>query len=385
MKGFSEGARRLSGQPAFKVLARARQMEREGRDILHFEIGEPDFDTPRHIKDACIRALNDGETDYVNSSGILGLREAIRDEIEQTRGFRPDLNQILVGPGANPIIYYVMACTVGPRKNVVVGSPGFMSYFANLDYTGFEGRFVVLKEENEFRMDPEDVCGAMDGETGLIIMNSPSNPCGSVMTKAEIERMAEIAEEKDVYLLTDEIYSKMTYDETHYTPSIRDECRERTILLDGFSKAYAMTGWRLGYAVGPAPLIEKMGLLLQTIISCTTNFIQYGGIAAIKGDQQCVADMMAEFRKRRDAIVSGLNSIANISCVNPQGAFYAFPNITKTGMTSQEFADYALDEMGIAILPGTGFGPGGEGYVRFSYASSVEDINEAIRRMRETL
>lgn len=385
MRGYSEGARRLTGQPAFKVLARARELERVGRDILHFEIGEPDFDTPQHIKDAAIQALLDGKTDYVNSWGILELREAICDEVERTRGFRPDVNQILVAPGANPIIYYAIACTIGHWQNLVLCDPGFMSYYAVLDYTGIERKRVLLKEENEFRMDPEDVNDAVDENTGLIIMNSPSNPCGSVMTKTEIERMAEIAEEKDVYLLTDEIYGKMTYDQEHFSPAARDECKERTIILDGFSKAYAMTGWRLGYAIGPADLIEKMGLLLQTIISCTTTFVQYGGIAALKGDQKCVSDMMDEFRKRRDAIVTGLNSLPNVSCVKPQGAFYAFPNITKTGMTSQEFANYALNEMGVAILPGTGFGPGGEGYVRFSYASSVEDINKAIERMREKL
>jgi len=385
MKGFSEESGRLTGQPAFKVLARARELERAGRDILHFEIGEPDFDTPQHIKDAAIKALMDGKTDYVNSWGVLGLREAICDEVERTRGFRPDVNQILVSPGANPIIYYVIACTIGHGQNLVLCDPGFMSYYAVLDYTGIKGKRVLLKEENEFRMDPEDVSDAVDDKTGLIIMNSPSNPCGSVMTKTEIDRMAEIAEEKDVYLLTDEIYGKMTYDQKHFSPAVRDECKERTIILDGFSKAYAMTGWRLGYAIGPADLIEKMGLLLQTIISCTTTFVQYGGIAALKGDQKCVSDMMAEFTKRREAIVTGLNSLPNISCVKPQGAFYAFPNITKTGMTSQEFANYALNEMGVAILPGTGFGPGGEGYVRFSYASSVEDINKAIERMREKL
>jgi aspartate/methionine/tyrosine aminotransferase len=385
MKGLSEGARRLTGQPAFKVLARAKKLERLGRDILHFEIGEPDFDTPRHIKEAAYQAMLDGKTNYVNSWGIPELKEAICDEVEMTRGFRPDLEQIMVAPGANPFIYYIMACTVGPKKNIVVGSPGFMSYFANLDYTGFEGRFVVLMEENEFRMNPEDMVKQMDENTSLIIMNSPSNPCGSVMTKTEIERMAEIAEEKDVYLMSDEIYSKMTYDQEFFSPATLDDCRARTILIDGFSKAYAMTGWRLGYAVGPAKLIDKMGLLLQTILSCTPPFIQYGGIAALKGDQKCVSDMMAEFRTRRDAIVAGLNSLPNISCVNPEGAFYAFPNITGTGMTSQEFADHLLDEMGIAVLPGTAFGPSGEGYVRFSYASSVEDINKAIERMREKL
>jgi len=385
MKSLSKGARGLTGQAAFNVLGRARELERQGKDILHFEIGEPDFDTPRHIKDAAIEALQDGKTCYVSSWGIPDLKEAICDEIEKTRGFRPDMDQVLVAPGANPLIHHAVACLVGSGHNLIVQDPGFMTYYSVINYTGYQAKRIQLKEENEFRMDPEDVNEAVDDDTGLIIMNSPSNPTGSVMTKSEIERMAEIAEEKDVYLLTDEIYSKMTYDEKHYTPSIRDECRDRTILLDGFSKAYAMTGWRLGYCVGPPEVIEKMGLLLQTIVSCTNTFIQYGGIAALKGPQENVRDMMAEFTKRREAIISGLNSLPNISCVKPRGAFYAFPNITKTGMTSQEFADFALDKMGIALLAGTAFGPGGEGYVRFSYASSVEDIDKAIERMRDGL
>ncbi len=382
MKGFSDGANRLVGQAAFNVLAKAKKLEKQGKHILHFEIGEPDFNTPEHISRAAMDAVRAGETHYVDSYGIPELREAICDEIEKTRGFRPDMDQILVSPGANPSIFFAAACLINPGQNMTLQDPGFLTYYSVLNYTGIRGNMVQLREENEFRMDPEDLLDVIDQDTRMILMNSPSNPTGGVMTKAEIERVGEIAEEQDLYLVSDEIYSKMTYDLQHYSPSVRDQCKERTIILDGFSKAYAMTGWRLGYAVGPAPVIKKMGLLLQTIVSCTPPFIQHGGIAALKGPQN-ITEWMKEFRERRDILVSGFNSIPNLSCMNPQGAFYAFPNITGTGMTSQEFADFAIEELGIALLPGTAFGPSGEGYVRLSYATAIEDIKMAIDRLKE--
>ncbi|MDO9537821.1 MAG: pyridoxal phosphate-dependent aminotransferase [Thermoplasmata archaeon] len=384
MRSLSKGAERLRGNAAFDVLARAKDLEKKGKKILHFEIGEPDFDTPRHISDAAVEALHQGKTHYVNSYGIPELRKAICDEVEKTRGFRPDMDQVLVTPGANPIIFFAASCLVEQSQNIALQDPGFLTYYSVLQYTGIKGNLVTLKEENEFRLDPEDLNQVIDDNTRLIVVNSPSNPTGGVMTKAEIERVAEIAEEKDLYLLSDEIYSKMTYDRPFHTPSIRDECKERTIILDGFSKAYAMTGWRLGYAVGPKKVIEKMGMLLQATVSCTPDFLQYGAIAALEGSQY-VDKMMAEFTERRNVLISGLNSIPSLSCVNPQGAFYAFPNITKTGMNSKEFADFALDELGIALLPGTAFGPGGEGYVRLSYATGIDKIKEAIERLKAGL
>lgn len=385
MRQFTDTAGRLSGQPAFKVLARAQELEKQGRDILHFEIGEPDFDTPTHIRNAAAAALEDGWTHYVNSMGIIELREAICDEFEMSKGFRPDPEQVVVTSGANPIIFYVLANLVGQGGEMIMQDPGFMTYYSVTNYLGIRTKRIQLHEENEFRMNPDDIRAAITPDTRLILMNSPSNPTGGVMTKSEIEEVASIAEEHDIYLLSDEIYGKMTYDLPHNSPSVRDACSERTIVLDGFSKAYAMTGWRLGFCVAPEPVAAKIGLLHQTIDSCTNAFIQMGGVAALKGPQNCVDEMMAEFRKRRDAIVSGLNSVNNISCVMPQGAFYAFPNIKNTGMTSDEFANFALDELGIALLAGTGFGPGGEGYVRLSYARSVETINRAIARMKDVL
>lgn len=384
MRSFSNAANRLGGNAAFDVLAKAKALEKQGRNILHFEIGEPDFDTPQHIGDAAVDALRRGKTHYVHSNGIPELREAICEEVEKTRGFRPDTEQVLVAPGANPLIYFAAACLVEQNQNIAVQDPGFLTYFSVLQFTGIKGHFVKLKEENEFRLDPDDLEEAVDENTRLMILNSPSNPTGGVMKKSEIERVAEIAEERDVYLLADEIYSKMTYDLPHHSAAIRDECKERTILLDGFSKAYAMTGWRLGWCVGPKDVILRMGRLLQATVSCTPDFLQYGGIAALKGPQ-LTDKMMEEFRKRRDVLISGLNSIPNLSCVNPQGAFYAFPNITRTGMTSAEFADFALQKAGIALLPGPAFGPSGEGFVRLSYATSIDHIKEAVERLKDAM
>ncbi|MFO7618963.1 MAG: pyridoxal phosphate-dependent aminotransferase [Thermoplasmata archaeon] len=384
MRSFTESAMRLRPNAAFEYLAMAKDLERQGKNILHFEIGEPNFDTPAHISDAAIAALRGGKTRYVKSSGIPELKDAICEEVERTRGFRPEPDQVLVAPGGNPLIYFLVTCVAEQGQNIALQDPGFLTYFSVLQCTGVKGNFVRLKEENEFRMDPEDLDRVIDDDTRLIILNSPSNPTGGVMKKSEIERVAEMAEEHDVYLLADEIYSKMTYDRPHHSAAVRDECKERTVLLDGFSKSYAMTGWRLGYAVGPKELIKKMTMVLEATVSCTPDFLQYGGIAALNGPQY-VKEMMNTFRQRRDLLIAGLNSIPKLSCVMPQGAFYAFPNITKTGMNSREFADFAINELGIALLPGTGFGPGGEGYIRLSYATSIETIKEAIDRLRAGL
>jgi aspartate/methionine/tyrosine aminotransferase len=382
---LAASAERMTGQAAFKTLARARELERKGVDVLHFEIGEPDGPSPPHVIEAAKRALDEEFTHYIASSGIPELKEAVCDEVEATRGFRPDVGQVLITPGANPIIYLAARALMEQDDEVILPDPGFMSYQSVFNYMGVRKRGVQLREENKFRMSPGDVWSAISPRTKLIVMNSPQNPTGSVMTGAEVEEMADIAEKTEAFLLSDEIYGKLTYDVKHHTPTVRDQCRERTILLDGFSKAYAMTGWRLGYCVGPKDVIEKMGLLLETTVSCTAGFVQKGGVAALKGPQGSVSEMRLQFRRRRDAIVSGLNSVPNVSCVVPEGAFYAFPNITKTDMTSEQFAEHLLNELGIAALPGTAFGPGGEGHVRFSYATSLDVINRAIARMREKL
>ncbi|MFH0816475.1 MAG: pyridoxal phosphate-dependent aminotransferase [Methanobacteriota archaeon] len=383
MLGTAKKAERLTGQAAFKTLARARELERKGVDVLHFEIGEPDGPSPPHVVEAAKKALDGEYTHYIASSGIPELREAVRDEVEAARGFRPDMDQVLITPGANPIIYFAASVLMEQDDEVILPDPGFMSYQSVFNYLGVPKRGIRLREDNKFRMSPADVEAAISPKTKLIVMNSPQNPTGSVMTGAEVEEMADIAERSGSYLLSDEIYGKLTYGVKHHSPAARDECKERTILLDGFSKAYAMTGWRLGYCVGPRDVIAKMALLLETTVSCTTSFVQKGGVAALKGPQDSVRAMRDQFRERRDAIVAGLNSVPNVSCIVPDGAFYAFPNITKTGMTSEQFSEHLLNDLGIAALPGTAFGPGGEGYVRFSYATSLESIEKAIGRMKK--
>lgn len=382
---LSSTAKALLGQAAFKVLAKAKELERQGKSILHFEIGEPDFDTPWNIKNAAIEAIKKGETNYVNAAGVVELHEAISEEIEKTRGFKPSVNQILVAPGANPMIYFALACVADKGDEILMSDPGFPSYLAAAAALGLKPVYVPLKEENGFRMYPDDVAELMTPKTRMIIMNSPQNPTGAVMTEDEVKGLSDIAEDKKVYLFSDEIYSKLIYDVEHHTPAVRDGCNERTLLVDGFSKAYAMTGWRLGYCVGPKELISKMELLLQTIVSCVPPFVQYGGVEALKGSQDFVYSMREEYRRRRDVVVPRINRIRGFSCVYPQGAFYVFPNIRKTGMRSDELADYLLEKAGVAVLPGTAFGPNGEGYLRFSYATSLEVIKEAFERITKLM
>lgn len=388
MKKISDSAHRLEGQRMFQILAVARELERQGKEILHFELGDPDFDTPKNIVQAVIESLNDGETHYVPSSGLFEFKKAAAEVTLKSRGFEPDLGQLLVCPGANVQIYYAAACAVNPGEEVIVPDPGFVSYFSILKFLGIKIVRVPLYEKNEFRLNPDDVQRAITDKTRMIIMNSPSNPTGAVMTEGEVRRMYEIAEKYDVYLLSDEIYARMLYrdaDTSHCSPSKFDHCMERTIVVNGFSKSYAMTGWRLGVVTGPAELINKMGLLLETTTSCVSPFIQKAGIEALKGSQGPIINMVEEFRKRRDIMVEGLNSLPGVTCLKPRGAFYVFPNITKTGLTSEEFADVMLNQAGVALAPGPIFGDYAQGYVRFCYANSIENINKAIDGMKKVL
>lgn len=388
MKKLSDAAHKLEGQKMFQILALARELERQGKEILHFELGDPDFNTPENIVEAAIKALKNGDTHYVPSSGLLELKKAAADVTVRSRGFRPEPEQLLVCPGANVMIYYAAACVVNPGEEVIVPDPGFVSYFSILKFLGIKIVRVHLREENEFRLNPDDVQKAITPKTRMIIMNSPSNPTGAVMTEDEVKEIYEIAKKHDVYLLSDEIYARMIYKDAgtgHYSPSRYDHCKERTILVNGFSKSYAMTGWRLGVATGPAEVISKMGLLLETTTSCVSPFIQRAGIEALKGNQEPIIKMVEEFRKRRDTIVEGLNSLPGVTCLKPQGAFYVFPNIKRTGLTSEEFAELMLSQAGVALAPGPIFGEYAEGYVRLCYANSIETINKAIERMKVVL
>lgn len=387
MKHLSRAALNVEGQPMFKVLDRVQKLERAGRNILHFELGEPNYDTPKNIVDAACRALRKGDTHYSNSMGVYAFREAIQEATQMSRGFRPDIEQVLVTPGANAIIYLAVSCLVDPGEEVIVPDPGFPTYYSAIKYCGATPITVPLHQKNKFRLDPADLRRSITEKTRLIIINSPSNPTGGLMRPDEIDEVARIAEEFDLYLLSDEIYARMIFKNSgvFHTPAARDKCKERTIIINGFSKAFAMTGWRLGVAIGPENVIEKMGLVTQTIVSCVPPFIQRAGIEAIQGDQSEVVAMLAEYQKRCDFMVDGLNKIDGISCVKPSGALYAFPDISGTGMSSDEFALFALEEASIALLPGNNFGPNGEGFVRMCYVNSMENIDKAIDRLSAAL
>ncbi len=388
MKYLSENSKKLSGQPMFSILAKANELERQGRSILHFELGDPDFNTPINIVNAVKDSLAKGETHYTNSKGLMEFRIAAADATERSRKFRPLIEQVLVCPGANSSIFYAIGCTINSGDEVIISNPCFPTYISAINFFGGKPVKVKLKEENEFRLDPADLEKAITSKTRLIIINSPQNPTGSVLTEEELKSIYEIAEKYDVYLLSDEIYARMIYHdtETHFcSPSKYDECKKRVIVANGFSKSFAMTGWRLGIAIGPVELIEKMGLLLETSVSCVSPFIQKAGIEALKGDQKPIENMMQEFRERREIIVDGLNSLPGIKCLKPNGAFYVFPNITKTRLSDKEFCDLMLEQAGVACAPGSIFGEEYNNYVRFCYASSKKDILEGIERMRKVL
>jgi aspartate/methionine/tyrosine aminotransferase len=383
---LSEAAYRIEGQPMFKALDKVQRLEQRGEDIVHFEIGDPDFDTPRHIIEAAYSSMNDGETHYTSSMGLHDMRVAASQATSFSRKFAPSLDQVLVTPGANIIIYLAVKCLVNPGEEVIFPDPGFPTYYSAIRLSGAKPVRAPLREENAFRMNPRDIEAAVTEKTRLIIINSPSNPTGSVMTPAEIDEVYRIAESRGIHLLSDEIYSRMIYGDTRFhSPSFNDRCERITIVANGFSKAFAMTGWRLGVAIGPKEIIEKMGLLVQTLCSCVPPFVQRAGIAALKGDQSEIRRMMEICRERRDLLVEGLNRIRGIRCLLNEGAFYVFPNIRGTGMTSEEFADFMLDKGKVALLPGTNFGEFGQGYVRLTYATGIDRIKEGILRIEKGL
>jgi aspartate/methionine/tyrosine aminotransferase len=384
---LSHIADNIGGQPMFQMLAKVQELERSGKEILHFELGEPDFDTPSNITDAACQSLRAGNTHYVNSGGISEFKEVVQEATFRTRKFKPDLDQILITPGANSIIYFAIKCIVNAGEEVIVPNPGFPTYFSAIKACGAKVVNVALDEANNFRLDPSDLEKAITVKTKLIIINSPSNPTGAMMTPEEIEEVYKIAAKHNIFLLSDEIYARLVFSSEYKfsSPAIFDQCRERTIIVNGFSKAFAMTGWRLGVAIGPNFLIKKMALLLETIVSCVPPFIQVAGIEAIKGKQDSVVAMKEEYAKRAEILVDGLNSIDGIRCVKPSGAIYAFANITGTGMTSEEFAEFALHEAGVALLPGTNFGEYGEGFVRMCYVNSVDKIERAVANMKAAL
>jgi aspartate/methionine/tyrosine aminotransferase len=376
----------LGTETAFEVLARAKALERQGKNIIHLEIGEPDFDTPQNIKEAAVKALYAGYTHYVPAAGIPELREAIAEYISKTREIPVDPEEVVVTPGAKPIIFFTILACVNPGEEVLYPNPGFPIYESVIKFVGAKPVPIPLKEENDFRIDHEYVKEKITEKTKMIILNSPENPTGGVLTRDDLKLIADcIAERDDLIVLSDEIYSRIIYEGSHESIASLPGMKEKTVILDGFSKTYAMTGWRLGYGVMRKDLAEKITQLMINSNSCTCAFIQMAGIEALKGPQDSVDRMVAEFRKRREIIVEGLNRIKGVTCKKPKGAFYVFPNITGTGMRSKELSDYLLNEVGVAVLPGTSFGKYGEGYLRISFANSVENIKEALRRIEAAL
>lgn len=383
MKSLSYASKNIDGQPMFKYLDRAKELERQGKHLVHMEIGDPDFTTPQNIIQAAYTSLNNGGTHYCSSFGLQEFRESVRQSVKHSRGFTPDLDQVLITPGANIGIFYAVFCLVDTGCEVIVPDPGFSTYYSTIKMCGASAVRIPLLEKNQFRMSPEDIEAAITDKTRLIIINSPNNPTGSVMTLNEIRLVYEIAKKHNIYIYSDEIYSRMNYDlSLIYSPSVYDQCKDYVILSDGFSKSFAMTGWRLGSLVGPKDVIERMAALLQTTSSCVSPFIQHAGLEALEGPQDSVYTMMREFKERRDMLVDGLNKIKGFSCVKPGGAFYVFPNITGTGLTSEEVFEGLLNA-GVVSCPGNCFGEHGEGYVRLCYANSKENIRLALQRIEK--
>jgi aspartate/methionine/tyrosine aminotransferase len=383
---FAERMKKLGTETSFEVLAKAKALEKHGKDIVHLEIGEPDFDTPKNIKEAAVKALYSGYTHYVPSAGIPALREAIAEYISKTRKINAEPAEVVVTPGAKPIMFFCVLACVNPGDEVLYPNPGFPVYESVINFVGAKPVPLPLEEENDFRLDPEYVKEKMTKRTKLIILNSPGNPTGGVLTRKDLMAIAEcIADRDDVIVLSDEVYSRIIYEGQHESIASLSGMKEKTLLLDGFSKTYAMTGWRLGYGVMRKDLAQKIAQLMTNSNSCTCAFVQMAGVEALKGPQTEPEKMVAEFKKRRETIVTGLNKIKGITCKKPRGAFYVFPNITGTGMKSKELADYLLNKAGVAVLSGTAFGEYGEGYLRLSFANSIENIQKALNRIAEAV
>src|SRR5438876_106885 len=372
---------RLGTETAFEVLVKAKALEAQGRDIVHLEIGEPNFDTPRNIVDAAVDALHKGFTHYGPSAGLMELREVIAQHVSETRRVNVTPDEVVVVPGGKPIIFFSILTLAEQGDEVIYPNPGFPIYESMINYVGAKAVPIRLREELDFRLDIDELATLINDRTKLIILNSPQNPTGGVLEKIDIERIAQSIGDRNIMVLSDEIYSRLIFEGEHHSIMSIDGMKERTILLDGFSKTYAMTGWRMGYGVMRTDLATHIARLMTNSSSCTASFSQIAGIEALCGSQKSVDTMRAEFKKRRDVMVAGLNKIKGFSCRLPHGAFYVFPNIRATGWPSKKLADALLDDAGVAALSGTAFGELGEGYLRFSVANSIENIEKALDRV----
>ena len=373
--------KRLGTETAFEVLSRAKALERQGKNIVHLEIGEPDFDTPPNIVDAAVAALRSGWTHYGPSAGQPELRQIIASYVSRTRGIQVSPEEVVVVPGGKPIIFFTMLALIEEGDEVIYPNPGFPIYESMIEYAGGKAVPVLLREERDFAMDVDDLAALVTSRTKLIILNSPQNPTGSVLSRRDIERTAEVIGNRNIMVLSDEIYSRLQFEGEPFSILSLPGMRERTILLDGFSKTYAMTGWRIGYGIMRSDLAAHMTRLMTNSNSCTASFTQMAAVEALRGDQSPVEQMRSEFEKRSRMFVDGLNKIPGFSCRMPKGAFYVFANIAGTGWKSKPLADALLDQAGVAALSGTSFGEFGEGYLRFSVANSIEMLHEALERI----
>jgi aspartate aminotransferase len=372
---------RLGTETAFEVLNKARALERQGKSIIHLEIGEPDFDTPANVIEAAVDALHKGWTHYGPSAGLPELRQTIADDVSRTRGVKVSADEVVVVPGGKPIIFFTILALIDEGDEVIYPNPGFPIYESMIHYVGGRAVPIHLREERDFSLDVDELAALITDRTKLVILNSPHNPTGGVMQRRDVEQVAKVIGERNILVLSDEIYSRLLFEGEHFSIMSVPGMQERTILLDGFSKTYAMTGWRMGYGVMRADLAAHIARLMTNSNSCTASFTQMAGIEALRGDQSSVDHMCAEFKRRREVFVAGLNKIKGFSCRMPKGAFYVFPNITKTGWKSKPLADALLDQAGVAALSGTAFGDFGEGYLRFSVANSLENLEQALDRV----
>ncbi len=374
---------RLGTESAFEVLAKARALEAQGKDIIHLEIGEPDFDTPANIVEAGVEALRGGWTHYGPSAGLPELRKVVAEEVSRRRGVSVAPEEVVIVPGAKPIVFFTLLALVERGDEVIYPNPGFPIYESMINFVGGRPVPVRLREEQDFRLDVDELAGLISDRTRLLIINSPQNPTGGVLEEKDIRDIAAAIGDRDIMVFADEIYSRLIFEGAHHSIFSLPGWRERTVLLDGYSKTYAMTGWRLGYGVMRADLALHFSRLMTNANSCTASFTQIAGIEALRGDQTSVDRMREEFRRRRDFFVAGLNRIQGFSCRVPRGAFYVFPNITGTGWTSRKLADALLEEAGIASLAGPSFGSYGEGYLRFSVANSIENLGRGLERLEQ--
>ena len=382
---FAKRMSRLGTESAFEVLAKAKSLEAQGKDIIHLEIGQPDFSTPMNVCEAAFKAMKEGHTGYCPSAGLPEFREVAAHHISETRGVEIHPDEVTVTPGAKPIIFFTILALIDDGDEVIYPEPGFPVYESVIDFIGGKPVPLPLREEFDFRFKIDDLVDSITEKTKLLILNSPQNPTGGTLTESDLAAIAELVEKHKFYVLTDEVYSRLLYEGTHHSILSIPGMKEHTILIEGHSKTYAMTGWRLGYGVAPKEIADKITQLTINSNSCTATFTQIAGIEALTGPQTFVSDMVAEFQVRRDVIVDGLNSIKGMSCVKPLGSFYVFPNVTNLPLSCEDLADYLMEEVGVALLPGTAFGKYGDGYLRLSYANSLENINEALRRMESAI